>query len=168
MVSLTTATDALWFPHHFLGDTQSLGCEGVFFQQSHGDCGGAALKMMLEHFDIRIDYGLLWQRLNDSPEGTTMLSIKKAAEREGLLCEGWRLSPQDLLHIPLPAILLVQRSHFVVVAGADAPKGVVILDPVRGRLRLPARKLIACWNGETLLFSRRGTASHKPGCWFAR
>jgi ATP-binding cassette subfamily B protein RaxB len=168
MTAEMTETGALWFPHHFLGDTPCLGREGVFFQQSHGDCGGAALKMILEHFDIPIEYGPLWQRLQDRPEGTTMLGIKQLAESAGLLCEGWRLSPQDLRHIPLPAVLLLQRRHFVVVASVDADKGILILDPVRGRLLVSVRKLVSVWNGETLLFCKRGTASKKGSCWFAR
>ncbi len=163
-----TARGALWFPHHFLGDTPCLGRDGVFFQQSYDDCGGAALKMILEHFDIPVEYGLLWQRLHDSPEGATMLSIKQLAEFEGLLCEGWRLSPQDLLAIPLPAVLLLQRRHFVVVASVNAAKGIVILDPVRGRLRVSVRKLVSLWNGETLLFCERGATSGKQSCWFVR
>ena len=166
MTAQTIAAGALWFPHHFLGDTPSLGRDGVFFQQSHGDCGGAALKMILEHFDIHTEYSLLWQRVHDSPEGATMLSIKKVAESEGLSCEGWRLCPQDLFQIPLPAILLLQRSHFAVAARADTAKSIVILDPVRGRLRISVRKLVLLWNGETLLFCRRGTASKKLACWF--
>ncbi len=167
MIGEATSTGALWFPHHFLGDTLCLGRDGVFFQQSHGDCGGAALKMILEHFDIPVEYSLLWQRLQDGPQGATMLSIKKAAESEGLRCEGWRLSPRDLLHVPLPAILLLHRSHFVVADNVDPVKGIVILDPVRGRLLVSVRKLASLWKGETLLFSNRGAGSKKQRCWFA-
>jgi ABC-type bacteriocin/lantibiotic exporter with double-glycine peptidase domain len=152
MTALSTAACTLWFPHHFLGDSQYLNSEGVFFQQTHSDCGSAALKMVFDRLGIPMEYGRLLQRLQPGPEGTTMLRIKEAAESEGLRCMGWRLSFRDLTEIPLPAVLLLRRRHFVVLEGAEAKTGIYILDPVRGRLRLSARKLRSIWEGETLLF----------------
>jgi ABC-type bacteriocin/lantibiotic exporter with double-glycine peptidase domain len=153
------ANCTLWFPHHFFGDTRSLGRQGVFFQQSHGDCGGASLKMIFERFDVAIDYGLLWRRLQNGSTGTTMLDIKQLAESTGLVCDGWRISTSDLFRIPLPAILLVHRKHFVVLAGIDAARGALILDPVRGRLRVSMRRLMSVWHGETLIFHKPVTGS---------
>jgi ABC-type bacteriocin/lantibiotic exporter with double-glycine peptidase domain len=152
MVALSTAACALWFPHHFLGDSQYLNSEGVFFQQSHSDCGGAALKMIFDRFAIPMEYSGLLQRLRPGPEGATMLRIKQVAESEGLHCAGWRLSMRDLPAIPLPAVLLLRRRHFVVLEAVNAKAGILILDPVRGRLRLSGRKLQSIWRGETLLF----------------
>ncbi len=163
-----TVQGAMWFPHHFLGDTPCLGRDGVIFEQWHGDCAGAALKMIFNHFDVSMEYRLLWQRLQDAPEGATMLSLKEVAEAEGLICEGWRLAPPDLLEIPLPAVLLLNRSHFAVVTHADPAKGIEILDPVRGRLLVSTRRLVSVWNGETLLFHKQGTTPEKQKRWFAR
>ncbi|MGA2262090.1 MAG: cysteine peptidase family C39 domain-containing protein [Acidobacteriota bacterium] len=168
MTAAMTTTCALWFPHHFLSDTQFLGRDGVFFQQSHSDCGGAALKMIFDHFCIPMDYGLLLQRLGTGPEGTTMLSIRQVAVAEGLRCEGWRLAPRDLPAIPLPAILLLRRSHFVVLESVNAAGEILILDPVRGKLRISVQKLLSVWKGETLLFSKPGTDADQYRRWFAR
>lgn len=166
--SVTSATCALWFPHHFLSGTHYLGREGVFFQQAHNDCAGAALKMILDRFGIAIDYGLLLRRLQPAPEGTTMLSVKQLAEAEGLLCAGWRLAPHDLPGIPLPAVLLLCRKHFVVLDRMSSPKDILILDPVRGRLRVPPGKLLSVWQGETLLFRSRKADAARHGRWFAK
>jgi len=166
MTETITAGCALWFPHHFLGDTQFLGREGVIFQQSHSDCGGAALKMVLNHYDIPMEYARLLEQLRIGPEGATMLNLKQLAESEGLRCEGWRLAPQDLPAIPLPAVLLLRRSHFVVVERVDAKDGILLLDPVRGRLRVSMRKLTSIWQGETLVFGRAGTAAKNHRRWF--
>jgi predicted double-glycine peptidase len=168
MTAAMTVACALWFPHHFLSDTQFLGRDGVFFQQSHSDCGGAALKMIFSHFCIPMDYGLLLQHLGTGPEGTTMLSIRQVAVAAGLRCEGWRLSPRDLPIIPLPAILLLRRSHFVVVERVNAAEGILILDPVRGKLRISVQKLLSVWKGETLLFSKPGMDADPYRRWFAR
>jgi ABC-type bacteriocin/lantibiotic exporter with double-glycine peptidase domain len=167
MVGMTMAS-ILWYPHHFLDGTQYLGREGVFFQQSHSDCGGAALKMIFDYFGIPIEYGKLLQRLRTGPDGTTMLSIKQLAEAEGLLCEGWRLAARDLPGIPLPAVLLLRRNHFVVVASMRPGEGILILDPVRGRIRISVAKLVSVWKGETLLFCKPGADANRYMRWFLR
>ncbi len=163
MKDQTTDNRAFWFPHHFLGESPSLGRRGVFFQQFHGDCGGAALKMILDHFDIAMDYESLWRQLQDGPGGTTMLDIKTLAESLGLCCDGWRFSVGDLLRIPLPAILLAQRKHFVVLAAINASRGALILDPVRGRVRVSLGRLMSFWQGETLLFHKPPKGFFKEG-----
>ena len=165
MPELTAGVQALWFPHHFLEGAEYLGEEGVFFQEELNDCGGASLKMILDHFGNPIDYRRLRRQLPIGLEGTTMLSIKRLAETHGLLCEGWRLALPDLLRTPLPAVLLLCRKHFVVLQSLQ--NAAIILDPVRGRLSVPARRLVSLWNGETLLFS---TPNHLNGQhrWFRR
>lgn len=168
MAALINATCALWFPHHFLGVTRCLGCDGVFFQQAHNDCAQASLKMIFDHFGIAMDYGRLLQHLATGPEGATMLSIKRLAEAEGLLCSGWRLAPQDLPGIPLPAILLLRRNHFAVMQQLNSGKGMLILDPVRGRLGISVRRLVSVWQGETLLFCKPGVGEDRHSRWFAR
>lgn len=167
MAAVTTVACALWFPHHFLSGTEYLGREGVFFQQEHNDCGCAALKMILDRFRIPVEYGALRERLPIGPEGTTMLSIKRLAEARGLGCEGWRLAIQDLPAIPLPAILLLRRKHFVVLETVRSEQCLTILDPVRGRLRISAGKLRSVWNGEALLFCRPPD-SEQHRRWFLR
>lgn len=166
MTAVSVAACALWFPHHFLGDSEYLDSEGVFFQQSHNDCSGAALKMIFDRFAVPMDYDRLMRKLQPGPEGATMLRIKETAESAGLRCSGWRLSLRDLTEIPLPAILLLRRRHFVVLEAADAAAGIRILDPVRGRLKLSARKLRSVWEGETLLFSPQ--KANGRARWFPR
>ena len=167
MITEIPANGALCFPHHFLGDIPSLGRRGVFFQQSHSDCGGAALKMVLAHHRITMDYGVLWRRLQNGPSGTTMLDIKRLAESAGLHCAGWRLSPADLFAIPLPAILLLHRRHFAVVAATQSSRNILLLDPVRGRLDFPIRRLGLSWRGETLLFAVPAKGAADDAQWFA-
>jgi ABC-type bacteriocin/lantibiotic exporter with double-glycine peptidase domain len=165
MPDLTAGVQALWFPHHFLEGTEYLGNDGVFFQEELNDCGGASLKMILDHFGNPVDYRRLRRQLPIGPEGTTMLSIKRLAEAHGLLCAGWRLAIPDLLSAPLPAVLLLCRKHFVVLQSLQ--KAAIILDPVRGRLRVPARRLVSLWHGETLLFGlpKQLNGQHR---WFPR
>jgi len=145
-----------------------LGREGVFFQRSASDCGGAALKMVFDRMGIAMEYRQLLQRLHTGPRGTAMSDLKDLAQCAGLLCEGWRLAPADLSEIPLPAILLLRARHFVVVETVRSPGGVLILDPMRGRLRIPIRRLVAGWQGESLLFLKPENRAGRHGRWFAR
>jgi ABC-type bacteriocin/lantibiotic exporter with double-glycine peptidase domain len=165
MPGLIAGVQALWYPHHFLEGTEYLGREGVFFQQELNDCGGASMKMILDHFGRAIDYRRLRRQLMIGPEGTTLLNLKRLGEAYGLLCEGWRLTIQDLCRVPLPAVLLLRRRHFAVLQGFK--KTAIILDPVRGRLSVPPRRLASLWNGETLVFSPPGSLNGRGG-WFSR
>lgn len=131
----------------------------------NSDCGGAALKMILDHYGIQTDYRQLLQRLQTGARGTAMLNMREAAKAEGLICEGWRLAARDLPAIPLPAVLLMRRDHFVVLDGLE-PGHVSILDPARGRLRLTLRALLSSWHGETLLFYKPGAVPDRLGRWF--
>jgi ABC-type bacteriocin/lantibiotic exporter with double-glycine peptidase domain len=168
MASLATATCAAWRSYPPGGGVEYLGRDGIFFQHTATDCGGAALTMIFDRFDIAMEYRVLLERLHTGTEGAAMSSMKELAQSAGLLCEGWRLAPHDLSVVPLPAILLLRPHHFVVLAGVSSPHWVLILDPMRGRLRVPVRRLLAVWTGESLLFSKPGDGAGLHGRWFAR
>jgi ATP-binding cassette subfamily B protein len=165
MSNFSEAADVLKFPHHFLQDARPKGRDGVFFQQQLNDCGCAALKMVLDRFGIRADYDRLCASLPAGAEKTTLLGIKRLAEAMGLCCEGWRLTLRSLGQIPLPAILLFQRKHYAVVENFHFPQFLTVLDPVLGRIEIPARSLRSIWQGEVLLFCRRADARDGNG-WF--
>ncbi len=164
-LGLLVISGAVWFCSSALGGTEYLGNEGVFFQQDASDCGVAALKMIFDRYGVRADYEQIRNRLQTRASGTDMFNMRELAREEGLASEGWRLAPRDLPAIPLPAILLVRRNHFVVMERVDSGRA-LILDPARGRLRLSWRKLLCLWHGETLLFYKPGVAPDRLGCWF--
>ena len=166
LVVLVVAAGAAWTVRRHLGQTAYLGRDGVVMQRAANECGAAALKMIFDSFGVAADYELVRARLRMESRGTTMLCLKEAAETFGLLCEGWRLAPQDLPALPVPAILRVRGGHFVVLAAMDAAQGTVILDPARGRLRVSRRRLLSIWAGETLLFAKPGDLLNRRGRWF--
>ena len=113
------------------------------------------MSMLFDHFEVPVNYEDLVRRLGVTPRGTTMLSLKKLAETEGLVCEGWRFKADDLRRMPLPAILLVHGSHYVVLDSFTAKGDFVIRDPACGRFRMSPEKLNSIWGGETLLFRQK-------------
>jgi ABC-type bacteriocin/lantibiotic exporter with double-glycine peptidase domain len=122
--------------------------------------------MVFDHFEIATDYSDLAFGLGVTPEGTSMLRLKGAAEARGLRCRGWRLAMRDLPGIPLPAILFLRRNHFVVLDSYGPGGPLFIRDPSRGRLQLTARKLESIWGGEILLFVQPGKEPAGSERWF--
>lgn len=131
-----------------------LGRNGIRIQKRSNDCGPAALAMILDHFGIGGSIDELGRLAGLGPGGTSMLGLKRAAERKGLRAEGWRLSFRDLRKAPLPAIALVRGNHFVVVTAVDSDGRVYVSDPSLGRLRFGRTRFLTRWRGETLLFRR--------------
>ncbi len=146
---------------------ERLGTGGVVMQQHQWDCGAAALKMIFDHFGIDSSYDDLLHGIDTGARaGASMLTLKQLSENRGLRCAGWRLAAEDLRSIPLPAILLLRRQHYVVLRSVSANGDALLLDPARGRLRVPFRRLCSLWGGESLLFYSRGTIPGGYRRWF--
>jgi len=136
-------------------------------QRHEWDCGVAALKMVLDHYGIQTAYDELLRRADTGTRaGTSMLALKQLSESHGLRCAGWRLAACDLRGIPLPAILLLRRGHFVVLSSISAANEVILLDPARGRLRVSLRRLRSLWEGEALLFNSHESIPDSYERWF--
>lgn len=121
-------------------------------QQRRSDCGPAALKMVLDHWDIEdTTLSALEIATGTGPDGTSLLALKRAAEERGLTSQGLRLPVQRLREIPLPAIAHVHGDHFVVIRSAGDE--LVIDDPSLGRLRMSSRTFERSWDGVVLSFT---------------
>ncbi len=108
-------------------------------QTSVMDCGPAALKCLLEGFQIPASYGRLREACQTSVDGTSIDAIETVARQLGLDAEQMML-PRDYLWITeagaLPAMLVVRRpdgaNHFVVVWRRHG-RWLQIMDPAVGR-----------------------------------
>jgi ABC-type bacteriocin/lantibiotic exporter with double-glycine peptidase domain len=130
---------------------ERLDAAGVVYQRTETDCGLAALAMALSGWNRSVPYGTLRQEVPVGPKGTSMLSLKIAAERHGLRATGWVLTSDDVRRLRMPAIAVVDGDHFVVLEQAG-PDGVVVLDPARGRYRMSWAAFARRWQGVTLGF----------------
>ncbi len=145
-----------------------LGEEGVVRQRHSYDCGAASLKMVFNYYGIASTYEELLGQLGATKTGTSMLTLKQLSERRGLKCAGWHLAPSDLHRVPLPAIVFLRRNHFAVLHSFTGDGDALLLDPARGRLRVPPGKLQSMWAGETLLFCRPDHIPDAHRCWFGQ
>ncbi len=152
--------------YRVLNGIRFLGMGGVILQRGTNDCGAAALCMILEHHGISSNVGQLIQDLQTTTDGTTLLELKRAAERRGLPSVGWRISGRDLPEIPLPAIAFLRKGHFVVLDRVEPDGSVIVRDPARGTLWMTSDSFRAAWKGEVLLFASPGGHAGRRGRWF--
>jgi len=103
------------------------------------DCGPAALKSILEGFQIPVSYGRLREACQTDVDGTSINTVEDIAVQLGLQAEQVML-PADHLALPeaqaLPAIVVVQRpsglTHFLVV-WSRIGDFLQVMDPATGR-----------------------------------
>ncbi|GEM_PF-861559 len=138
-----------WMGGEYLGDT------GVVRQDKRNNCGPAALKMVFDHYGISSALVEIESNVGLTEKGSSMLALKEMAELKGLKAEGWRLTLEDFLKVPMPAIVFVHGDHFAVVDSVTDDNDVVMRDPALGKVKLPGKKLLRIWNGETLVFRTR-------------
>ena len=129
-----------------------LGTDGVVLQNRRNNCGPAALKMIFDHYGVHCDLSEIERTVGLTSIGSSLLALKQMAEIRGLRSEGWSLTPDDVLSIPLPAMLFVHGNHYVVIDSMTAEGDIFVRDPAIGRLRIKKEVLPGIWNGETLVF----------------
>lgn len=133
-------------------DAVYLGTEGVIFQDGGNTCGPAALKMILDHHGVDVQLLELERKGGRGKRGMDMSSLCRLAETFGLYATGWNLGVDGLQEICLPAILFVEKTHFVVLDSVRNQDEFFVRDPAKGKMKLSKNKLLKMWSGETLLF----------------
>ena len=101
------------------------------------DCGPAALKCLLEGFDIPISYARLQEACQTDVDGTSIDVIEELAVKLGLDAEQVMLPVDHALRPEaLPALIVTREAndmtHFVVVWSRHGPLAQV-MDPAKGR-----------------------------------
>ena len=132
-----------------------LGSAGVVLQNRNNNCGVAALIMVLSHYGIKASQRNLELKAGLKSGGASLFVLKEMAEAAGLGAEGWMLRPEDLRKVQLPAIIFIENHHFVLVDSVDGKGVLFVRDPAVGRLKIPHRRAIEIWKGETLVITRR-------------
>jgi ABC-type bacteriocin/lantibiotic exporter with double-glycine peptidase domain len=110
------------------------------------------------------------ERMDVGQGGVTALAIVQAARALGLRVRSWRLAPDELAAVALPAIVHWQGNHFVVVE-RWSPQSVIIVDPAIGRRRLSAEAFAEGFSGVVLTFAADPTVAPRRAAtqpsWFA-
>ncbi|GAB4170701.1 MAG: NHLP family bacteriocin export ABC transporter peptidase/permease/ATPase subunit [Thalassobaculales bacterium] len=133
----------------------------TMLQIEASECGAAALGIVLAHFGRWTTLEELRAACNVTRDGSSALSIARAARAEGLQVEATRMEPEHLRGIAMPVIVHWGMDHFVVVEGFG--RGVVHLnDPAQGPRRVSEEEFDRGFTGIVLAlrpgpdFQRRG------------
>ena len=129
------------------------------------DCGATCLRMVAKYYGKSYSSQTLREKSYITHSGVSMLGISDAAESIGFRTMGAKITLDQLLEIPLPAILHWNQNHFVVlyrlVETGRAPslrqwqkeKTFYIADPAGEKYKMTKSEFMQCWassekNGE--------------------
>lgn len=118
-------------------------------QMTMADCGAACLSMILCYWGAQISLARCRKLIGGGRDGVNALMITRAARSLGLEVAAYRLAPDNLLAVTLPAIAHWEENHFVVVESCNA-RHVVVVDPAVGRCRLSLAEWRAGFSGVVL------------------
>ena len=102
------------------------------------ECGAASLSMILRKYKRFMPLSTIRQDCGVSRDGSSLLSIKKAALLHGCTARAYRISMDKLIKDPsdkLPAIAWVNYNHFLVIE-RFTDKYAYVSDPASGRYRV--------------------------------
>lgn len=120
-----------------------------FIRQSDSmQCGVASLAMVCRHFGMRYSSAFLSSMLHASKEGVSMKGIKETAAKLGLDAVAVRTGFDGIGNCPLPAILLWNQNHYVVlfkISGNGTKYHVA--DPAKGIITYSADEFLQHWTG---------------------
>lgn len=125
-------------------------------QQEHAACGAACLAMVLRYHGRHVELRELRAELGVGRDGCDALTLLETAERHGLTGRGVAIDVGALDRLPPGSILHWQFNHFVVLERCTA-RGVIVLDPARGRRTLDREGVRRCFTGVAIWLERGAT-----------
>jgi ATP-binding cassette subfamily B protein len=126
-----------WFPH--------------VQQVDEMDCGAACLAMVCRHFGRSVSLARIRQLVHTSLDGTSLRALCTAANELGLAARAVKATTDNLLQMPLPAIVHWEGNHWVVLYDVTRSHA-RIADPAIGLRRLPRAEFEKKWSGFAALY----------------
>ena len=109
--------------------------------------------MIANAFGHDLDLNKMRQRFSSSSRGVNLRNLIHYAAALDLSARALKVRPDDMDLVALPAILHWEGKHFVVLEKLSK-KFASIVDPGRGRIKLPRKELFSHTNGVLLEFSK--------------
>lgn len=110
------------------------------------DCGAACLGMVARYYGRDVSLTYLRQESGVSVNGTTLRGLQRGGEAIGIETKAFRVSPENLRDVTLPAIVHWEANHWVVLYELNATLA-RIGDPAQGIRRLTRAEFDAAWTG---------------------
>jgi ATP-binding cassette subfamily B protein len=126
----------------------------IILQLNNYECGAACLTMILAYHGHKIRIAKIRECCINGRDGTTAQNIISAANNYGLISKGYSIqNPENIKPEMLPAIVHWRFTHFVVLEKLS-PKGVIIIDPAKGRINISPETFSSNFTGVLLTFER--------------
>ncbi|MBV9295300.1 MAG: peptidase domain-containing ABC transporter [Acidobacteriaceae bacterium] len=132
----------------------------VVLQGELSECGLASLAMIAAAWGLKSDLAAFRARLTATPRGISLRSLMSIAAGIGLAARPIRIGLQRLGDLKLPAILHWNMDHFVVLERVKGDTATIV-DPARGRLRVPLDSMSPHFTGIAVEFTP--TDGFRPG-----
>lgn len=110
------------------------------------DCGPTCLRMIARFHGKQYSLDTLRKLSDTTREGSSLLSMSKAAEQIGFRSIGARIAFEHLSELQLPAMVFWDKKHFVVVYKVRKDK-VYVADPGFGLIKYDKEEFIKKWIG---------------------
>ncbi len=124
-----------------------------FVPQDKNGCGAAAVSMVMEYWGRHTDPGAVARSLNPRHAGSRASELAAYLRRNGFEAYAFSAGLADLEHHlargrPLIVCLRGGPLHFVVVAGTDPTRALVLInDPARRKLlSVPESEFVSAWH----------------------
>lgn len=126
----------------------------LVLQMENVECGAASLAMVLRYFGKKsISLEQLRTDCNVSRDGVTAKGIKRAAIKNGLICNAYKASPESIKKISFPSVIHWNMGHFVVLCGYGK-NCYYINDPAIGRYSVSSAEFDRSFTGIVLTFEK--------------
>jgi NHLM bacteriocin system ABC transporter peptidase/ATP-binding protein len=120
-------------------------------QMEATECGAASLAMILAKYKAYVPLEQLRSDCGINRDGSKASNVAKAARMYGMQAKGFRMEPDGLRTVKMPAILHWNFNHFIVLEGFKNGK-VYINDPAAGKRVITEEELDMAFTGVVLTF----------------
>ncbi|HEY6293067.1 MAG TPA: peptidase domain-containing ABC transporter [Terriglobia bacterium] len=124
----------------------------VILQGEISECGLACLAMVAAAWGLRADLAAFRSRVAAVPRGLSLRTLMHLAAGIGLAARPVRIGLQRLGELKLPALLHWNMDHFVVLERVRGDLAWIV-DPARGRMRVPLQSISSNFTGIAIEFT---------------
>ncbi len=123
-----------------------------FAQQSASDCGAACLVMVSQYWGKKFSINRIRDIANVDRNGASLRGLITAAESIGFSTRPIKVTLDQLVKQPLPAIIHWEGNHYIVIYEITRT-GIVVADPAIGQITLSHTEFQEKWTGYTLILT---------------
>jgi ATP-binding cassette subfamily B protein len=123
----------------------------IYKQLAEMDCGPTCLRMIAKHYGKHLAPDSLNKLTRITHEGTSVLKLRKAAEKIGFKTLAALVTFEQLdKETPLPCIVLWNQNHFVVIppqnySSSNPRSKIQVADPEKGLVKIDKATFLKSW-----------------------